>query len=119
MRRPPSDSSTRERNADAAEKDLVEWRIFRYLKDRLGDEFRGIVVDIGRAGLVVELDDYFVQGLVAFEDLGADYFVQRSRGVLAGKRSGKKFELGQTLRVTLAAVIPVQRRMSLVPVESG
>jgi len=108
-------SSAQERNADAAEKDLVEWRIFRFLKARLGDEFQGIVVDITRAGLVVELDDYFVQGLVAYEDLGGDYFIQRSRGVLAGKRSGKKFELGQTLCVTLAAVDPVQRRMSLVP----
>jgi ribonuclease R len=107
-------SSAQERNADAAEKDLVEWRIFRFLKARLGDEFEGIVVDITRAGLVVELDDYFVQGLVAYEDLGGDFFISRSRGVLAGKRSGKKFELGQTLRVTLAAVDPVQRRMSLV-----
>jgi ribonuclease R len=108
-------SSERERNADAAEKDLVEWRIFRFLKERLGDEFQGIVVDITRAGLLVELDDYFVQGLVAYEDLGGDYFFQRSRGVLAGKRSGKKYELGQTLRVTLAAVDPILRRMSLVP----
>jgi len=107
-------SSAQERNADAAEKDLIEGRIFRFLKERLGDEFEGIVVDITRAGLVVELDDYFVQGLVAYEDLGGDYFIQRSRGVLAGKRSGKKFELGQTLRVALAAVDPVLRRMSLV-----
>ncbi len=108
-------SSERERNADAAEKDLVEWRIFRFLKDRLGDEFDGVVVDITRAGLVVELDDYFVQGLVAYDDLGGDYFIQRSRGVLSGKRSGKKFELGQALRVALAAVDPVLRRMSLIP----
>ena len=107
-------SSERERNADAAEKDLVEWRIFRFLKDRLGDELDGVVVDITRAGLVVELDDYFVQGLVAYDDLGGDYFIQRSRGVLSGKRSGKKFELGQTLRVALAAVDPVLRRMSLI-----
>jgi len=108
-------SSDQERNADAAEKDLVEWRIFRFLKDRLGDELEGIVVDITRAGLVVELDDYFVQGLVAYDDLGGDYFIQRSRGVLSGKRTGKTFELGQRLRVALAAVDPLLRRMSLVP----
>jgi exoribonuclease R len=34
--------------------------------------------------------------------------------VLSGKRSGKKFELGQSLRVALAAVDPVLRRMSLI-----
>jgi ribonuclease R len=107
-------SSERERNAAAAEKDLVEWRIFRFLKERLGDELDGVVVDITRAGLVVELDDYFVQGVVSYDDLGGDYFILKSRGVLSGKRSGKKFELGQRLRVALAAVDPVLRRMSLV-----
>ena len=44
-------SSEQERNAAAAEKDLVEWRIFRFLKERLGDELDGVVVDITRAGL--------------------------------------------------------------------
>jgi len=62
----------------------------------------------------VELDDYFVKGLLAYEDLGGDYFRQKTRAVLAGKRTGKKFELGQTLRVSLAAVDPVLKRMSLV-----
>ena len=108
-------SSDRERRADGAEEDLVEWRIFRFLKNRLGEEFTGIVVDVTRAGLVVELDEYFVRGLVAFQDLGADYFQPRSRGVLSGKRSGRTYELGQSLRVTVAAVDPVLRRMSLVP----
>ena len=107
-------ASGQERKADGAEQDLVEWRIFRFLKEKLGEEFTGIVVDITRAGLVVELDDYFVKGLLAYEDLGGDYFRQKTRAVLAGKRTGKKFELGQTLRVSLAAVDPVLKRMSLV-----
>jgi len=109
-------SSEQERNAAAAEKDLVEWRIFRFLKERLGDELDGVVVDITRAGLVVELDDYFVQGIVSYDDMGGDYFIHRSRGVLAGRRSGKKYELGQRLRVALAAVDPVLRRLSLIPI---
>ncbi|MCK7489630.1 MAG: hypothetical protein MZU79_04850 [Anaerotruncus sp.] len=60
--RPPSASGTR----PTAEQSLVEWRIFRLLKGRLGEEFGGIVVDVIKAGLVVELDDYFVSGLLPF-----------------------------------------------------
>ena len=108
-------SSGQERKAAAAEKDVVEWRIYRFLKDKLGEEFGGIIVDITKAGLIVELDDYFVQGLVAFADLGGDYYRRKSPGVLSGKRTGRKFELGQTLRVILAAIDPVLRRMSLIP----
>lgn len=107
--------SEQERKADGAEQDLVEWRIFRFLREKLGAEMTGVVVDIGRAGLVVELDDYFVRGLVAFEDLGEEYFKKKSKAVLAGTRTGRRYELGQALRITLAAVDPVLRRMSLIP----
>jgi ribonuclease R len=107
-------SSEQERKAADAEKDLIEWRIYRFLKGKLGEEFTGIVVDIGKAGLLVELDDYFVQGLLAFADLGGDYYWKKSRGVLSGKRTGRTFELGQALRVILVAVDPVLRRMNFI-----
>ncbi|MDD8026051.1 MAG: ribonuclease R [Acidobacteriota bacterium] len=107
--------SERERRADKAEKELVEWRIFRLLKECLGDEFRGLVTDIGRAGLVVALEEFLVEGTIAFADLGGDYFVRRSPAVLAGKRTGLKFELGQEIRVVVAAVDPMLRRLTLVP----
>ena len=110
-------SSERERRADAAENDLLEWRIFRFLKNRLGDEFDGVVTDVNRAGLVVALDDFYVEGVVAFADLGGDYYRRKSPAVLAGRRTGKKFELGQDMKVQLAAVDPILRRMTLVPAE--
>jgi ribonuclease R len=86
-------SSEQERKAAAAEKDLVEWRIYRFLKDRLGDELPGVIIDIGRGGLIVELDEFFVTGLLTFDDLGGDYFAKRSRGALTGKRTGRQYEL--------------------------
>jgi ribonuclease R len=106
--------SERERKADAAEKELIEWRIFRFLKAKLGEEFKGIIVDIVGAGVVVELEDYFVQGLIPFADLGGDYFFRRSKQLLVGRRSGRRFAMGQRVNVALAAVDPVLRRMSLV-----
>ncbi len=107
--------SERERRADAAEKELLEWRIFRLLKERLGEEFIGVVTDIGRTGLVVALEEFLVEGTVAFADLGGDYFARKSPGVLAGRRTGRKYELGQELRVIVAAVDPMLRRLTLVP----
>ncbi len=106
--------SERERKADEAEKELVEWRIYRFLKGRLGEEFDGIIVDISRSGLIVDLEDYFVDGLIPYADLDGDYYRKRSERVLVGRRSGRKFGLGDRVRVILAAVDPVARRMSLV-----
>jgi len=106
--------SEQERNADEAEKQLVEWRIFRFLKGKLGEELEGIIVDISRAGVVVELDDYFVDGIIPYADLDGDYYHRRSQKTLVGKRSGRKFDLGQRVKVVLASVDPIRRRMSLV-----
>jgi ribonuclease R len=105
--------SQEERNAEEAEKELMEWRIYRFLKGKLGDEFEGIIVDITKAGLVVELEDYFVDGIVSYSDLGGDYYFKRSEKTLIGRRTGRKYELGDRLRVTLASVDPILRRMGL------
>ena len=113
-------SSDGERRADGAEQALVEWRIFRLLKERLGDEFTGVVVDVTKAGLVVELDDYFVEGLLAFRDLDGD----RSRGP-AGRshrprRRRRLIDLGERIRVILVSCDPILQRMGLAPAsESG
>jgi ribonuclease R len=111
--------SEREQKAAAAEKELVEWRIFRFLKAKLGEEFKGIIVDIVKAGVVVELEDYFVQGLIPFADLGGDYFYRKSKQLLIGRRSGRRFTMGQRVPVILAAVDPLLRRMTLVPRREG
>jgi ribonuclease R len=105
--------SERERAADEAERDLIEWRIYRFLKKKLGDEFEGIIIDFTKAGLVVELDDYFVDGLVPYSDLGGDYFYKKTDSVLIGKKTGKSFELGSRIRVVLVSVDPILRRMNL------
>jgi ribonuclease R len=92
----------------------MEWRIFRLLHSKLGEELRGTVVEINKAGLLLALDDYFVEGLLAFTDLGGDYFRLKSPGTVMGRRTGRLFRLGDRLSVTLASVNPLERRMSLV-----
>lgn len=105
--------SGQERTAEEAEKDLVEWRIYRFLKEKLGDEFEGTIVEFTKSGMIVELDDYFVDGLVLYSDLGGDYFSKKTEKVLIGKKSGKSYELGSRIRTLLVSVNPMLRRMNL------
>ncbi|MFC2161106.1 ribonuclease R [Acidobacteriota bacterium] len=107
-----------ERNAEQAEKDLVKWRIFRFLKGCLGDELDGIVIRISRAGLFVELEDYLVSGLVPFYDLGGGFVFSKKEERLVNRRTGKTFKLGDSIRVVLAAVDPVLQRLTLALPES-
>lgn len=111
-------SSLQERNADAAERDLVEWRIFRMMKSKLGEALSAVVVEINKAGLVLAPDGCFVEGLLAFSDLGGDYYRLRSPGVLVGRRTGRTYRLGDRLEVVLAGVDPLLRRMTFVLAEA-
>jgi ribonuclease R len=108
-------SSDRERQSEAAEKELREWRIYRLLHKRLGDVFQGFITDINKAGVVVELNDYFVSGIILYQDLGKDYYVRKSEASVSGRKTGETFTLGDHIPVSLVAVDPELRRMTLVP----
>jgi len=106
--------SQRERIADEAERALVEWRILRLLKNKLGQEFSGIITDITRAGLIVELDDYFIDGLVPYSALGDDYFLKKNEKTLRGRKTGAAFSLGDRVRVLLASCNPILKKVEFV-----
>jgi ribonuclease R len=103
--------SQRERLADEAERSLIQWRIMRLLKDKVGEDFSGIITDLNRAGLVVELDDYFIDGLIPYSALGGDYFLKRDEKTLRGRRSGVTFSLGEKVRVKMVSCNPILRKV--------
>lgn len=111
--------SQKERNAEQAEKDLLEWRIYRFLKNKAGDVLTGIITAVTKAGMAVELKDYFVEGMVYYEDMGGDYFEKSSPRTLVGRRTKKKYHLGESLDVQLVSVDPVLRRIRLLPLGSS
>jgi ribonuclease R len=113
--------SQKERQADESEKDLLLWRIFRFIKTKLGEELDGVITDVTKAGLLVELDEYFAEGILPFQSLDGDYYVRRTAKTLRGRKKGRTFDLGDRVRVVLVACDPALRRMefSLSPEMGG
>ena len=99
------ESSERERAADAAENELDEWRKAVFMADRLGEEFDGMITNVRDFGLYVELDEFFIQGLVPVGTLIDDYYRYDERAhALIGRSSGRKFCLGDQIRVRVDKV---------------
>lgn len=98
-------SSQTERNADAAENELVEWKKMAFMADRLGEEFDGFIVSVHQFGFFVELREYFVDGLVSVESLHDDHyrFIERKQ-LLQGEARGRVFKLGDPVRVRVDRV---------------
>ncbi|HUY81725.1 MAG TPA: VacB/RNase II family 3'-5' exoribonuclease [Acidobacteriaceae bacterium] len=110
-----NESSENERRAADAERELVEWKKLKFMQDRMGEDFNAMILSATKYGLFVELEDLFVEGLVPLQSLGAldnDYYTYRenTRQIL-GERWGRKFVIGQRVRVLLDRVDAVQKRL--------
>lgn len=98
-------SSMCERRADEATRDVVNWLKCEFMQDRIGDTFAGKVTSVRPFGLFVQLDDYFVDGMIHITALGNDYFVfDEQRQMLLGERTRKVYRLGDEINVQIARV---------------
>ena len=103
-----------ERDAEAAERELLEWKKVKYLAGRIGETFDGIVSGVARFGLFVQLDGGIGEGLLRVERLGGEWFEHDpARHELRGGGSHRAFRLGDALRVVAERVDTVLRRVDL------
>jgi ribonuclease R len=109
------ESSESERRADAAERELTEWKTAQYMEQHLGEEYAALVIGTQKWGVYVELLDVFVEGLVpmgAIEEFAGErcFFRERDRMVVA--QSGRAVcRLGDRIRVRADRIDPFFRRV--------
>ena len=98
-------SSDRERRADEAEREVLEWKKVIFMRDKIGDEFSGIVTGVASFGLFVELDEIFVQGMVPVATIGGDYWQFREREHrLRGESTGRELRLGDKVVIEVKSI---------------
>ena len=111
--------SQTERRAEAAGWAVDAWLKCDYLLDLVGETLDGVVAGVTEFGLFVELDGYFIQGLLHVTNIGNDYYkYYPNRVSLVGESSGQAFSLGDAIRVKIASVEPAQGKIDLI-VESN
>lgn len=113
-------SSDREETATKCEFDVLDVMRAWFLKDRLGEEFEGIVSGVIEDGFFVELLDVYVEGMVRVDDLHDDsYRYLREPRVLVGRRLKRRFAIGDPVRVAVQAVHPASGRVEFALVRGG
>jgi ribonuclease R len=107
-------TSERERRADDAERELVQWKKVRFMANKVGDEFEGYITGVTAFGLYIELIEHFVEGLVHISTMADDYyrFVERAH-VLKGENTGKVYRLGDRITVQVIKVDMERRQVDL------
>ena len=111
-------TSARERTAEEAEREIVQWKKVRFMADKVSDEFNGYVIGVTGFGLFVELVEPFVEGLVHISSMADDYYrFLDSDHALFGENTGKTYRLGDAVAVQVVRVDTARRQIDLGLVE--
>jgi ribonuclease R len=112
------ESSHAERRADEAERDLMEWKKVKFMEDRVGEDFDGLIISVTKFGFFVELTDLFVEGLVPLASLTDDrYTYHENTREIIGEHSHRIFSLGEKIRVLVDRIDPVEKKIQFAIVE--
>ncbi len=104
--------SNRERVAMEAEREILDRYRVRFMKEKIGDVFNGVISGVTAFGFFVELKDIFVEGLVSVTSLHDDYYqYHEKRYCLMGERTHKTFKIGDEVKVRLERVDTERRHI--------
>lgn len=104
-------SSIQERRAMEAERDSVELKKIEFMKDKIGQEFEGIISGVTNFGLFVELENT-VEGLIHVEALDDDYYNYNDKQhFLVGETTKKVYKFGEKVKVIVDRVNLDDRRL--------
>lgn len=97
-------STVQEIRAEEAERDLVAIKKCQYMEQFIGEEFNAVISSVMAFGFFVELPNT-VEGLVHISSIQDDYYKFNDRNyTLVGPHSGRKFSIGDEVRVVLVKV---------------
>ena len=99
-------STEREIIASDAERASIKYKMAEFMKDRIGEEFDGVVSGMTEWGVYVELDDTHVEGMAFLRDIDDDdyYRFDEARYEVVGRSSGIRLTLGSRVRVRVKSV---------------
>jgi len=110
-----AESSSNERRAMEAEREVVDMYRAFLMRDRVGEEYDGTIAGVMGFGFFVQVESPFIEGLVKVDTLNDDHYTlddQTQR--LVGQRSGRAFSLGDKVRVRIENVSVQRRKIDMV-----
>ncbi len=97
--------SVRERLAITAEREINDRLKVRFMHNKVGETFAAVVSGVTASAIFVELLDLFVSGGISLSSLKDDYYIfDGKHHKMKGKHSGRSFQIGDLINVTLLDV---------------
>jgi len=113
-------SSDMEQRAADAERASIKYKQVEFMKEREGDVFEGVISGVTEWGLYVELVENKCEGMIPIRDLDDDFYqFDEDAYCLVGRRTRKKFQLGDPLKIKVARANIEKRQLDFTLVREG
>ncbi|MFP4022352.1 MAG: ribonuclease R [Candidatus Paceibacterota bacterium] len=107
------ESTQAEIKATEAERESIKLKQVEYMEKHKGEVFEAVISGVTGWGLYVEEKNTLSSGMVHITKLGDDFYeFDEKNFALIGKETGKKFALGDEIKVKLIDADPDERRLS-------
>jgi len=105
-------SSDMEKLASEAERASIKYKQVEFLKDKIGETFKGVISGVTEWGMFVEVIDNKCEGLVRLRDMQDDFysFDEESYSIV-GKRYRKRYRLGDEVMITVKRADLVKKQL--------
>lgn len=106
--------SRMERKAIEAERESTKYYQTLYVIDKIGQEFEGAVSGIAEFGMFVKMYENHCEGMIPMHEIpGDNFFFDADLYSIVGKKTGKEFNIGDTVKVRIYEVSPRKRQIDL------
>ncbi len=106
-------ATMREERAEKAEFELTDLKKLEFMKDKVGEEFQGIITHVTPYGFFVEIGEYLTEGFVSTETLGKPFNYIRERYALVSWDGKEEYRIGQKVKVVVLKVDKSLKRLDL------
>lgn len=95
--------SAQEVMAAEAERDSIKYKQCEFLIERLGEEFDAHISGVTEWGIYAEIDENLCEGMISLRDMDDDHYIfDEENYCVVGRNTGKRFQLGDKIRVRIA-----------------
>lgn len=101
----------RERLAFDMEKEIFNFSCVKFMKEKVGYEFDGIVSSVTNQGLYIELLNYFIEGFIPIESMDDFYMFDENYLTLTGRKRKKRYGIGKEVKVRVVRVDLVSKKV--------
>ena len=104
--------SEQENIAIKAERESIKFMQIKYMQNKIGEKFNGIISGVSDWGIYVELEDSKCEGMVYVRDIKDDkYYYNSEEASLIGKKNKNKYQLGDRIAVEVKKADLVKKHL--------